>query len=116
MQVVDEVIEGQVDFEGREKAVERPETYVQEIRLGGSEQLSLEMGGKRPTKTVLALSGKARVDGSYRKGDRVTLEVEVLVVGVSQKDKLDKDTGTPVECDETITGVAVDMAVLEDEQ
>jgi hypothetical protein len=115
-----EVIEEQADpGEGETGLPPRPgdepaeevSSYVEEIRVDGTTQVALDFGGKRPMTATLSLSGKATVDGFYRKGDRLRGSFEAVVVGVAGKDKLDKPTGIVVEAAQAHTAKMVDIRI-----
>lgn len=103
-------IPGQQDINGHEP---RPETYVEEIHVQGSTQMPLDFGGKHPMSATVTISGKAVVDGFYRKGDRLRGTVELVVTGVSGKDTIDKPTGIVVDAVQAHTAKIVDL-VLDD--
>jgi hypothetical protein len=85
--------------------------YVEVIRIDGTTQIALDFGGKRPAAATLRLSGKAEVDGFYRKGDRLRGTFEAVITGVAGKDKLDRQTGIVTEAEQSHTAVITDMRV-----
>lgn len=88
----------------------RDETvYVEEIRIDGTTQTALDVGGKRALSATLTVSGKATVDGSLRKGDVLTGTFTAVVRGVASKDKVDKASGVVVEAEEKFTAQLVDL-------
>ena len=90
---------------------ESESAYTEHLRVDGTRQIALDLGGKLATSAVLKLSGKAEVDGFYRKGDRVRFSGEALIVSVTAKDKLDKPTGIVMEAEESYAAVIVDLQV-----
>lgn len=83
--------------------------YVEQIRIDGTHQTALDVGGKRALSAVLTVSGKVTVDGSLRKGDVLTGTFTAVVRGVSSKDKVDKASGVVVEAEEKFTAQLVDL-------
>jgi hypothetical protein len=70
-----------------------------ELEAGG--QLSLEVGGKRPTAATLTLTGgKVQLPkGQFAKGDRIVVRVEATVRGVKLQDQVDSKTRQVVGCE-----------------
>jgi hypothetical protein len=63
------------------------------------QQLSFQVGGKRPTSTGLRLTGgKVDVPGSFMKGSKLVLRVEVRVGEVAFVDEHDPKTGQIIGC------------------
>jgi hypothetical protein len=85
--------------------------YVEQIRVDGTTQVAIDFGGKQAHKATLTLGGAAEVDGFFRKGDRIRGTFEAVIVGVAAKDKIDKQTGIPVEAVQTHTARVVDLVV-----
>jgi hypothetical protein len=83
--------------------------YVEEIRFDGTTQIALDVGGKRAQTCEVTISGKATVDGFLRKGDRLTAEVDLLVVSAGGHDKLDKSTGIVTESVQKHRAVVMDL-------
>lgn len=95
--------------EDPEQAAPAPEDLV--IETGG--QLSMSVGGKRPTTgSVRLVGGKIDVDGDLQKGQRVVLRVEAVVTEIAFRDKKDPKTGNVTGCDRahkaTVTGLALE--------
>jgi hypothetical protein len=107
-------IPGQVDFDGGEVPARDTETvYVEELRIDGTTQIALDLGGKLPQSCEVAFSGKATVDGFLRKGDRIRVEATLLVKGASADDKLDKQTGIVTEAVQKHKAVFTDLRVID---
>lgn len=85
--------------------------YVEQIRVDGTTQVAIDFGGKQAHNAKLTLAGGAEVDGFFRKGDRIRGTFEAVIVGVAAKDKIDKQTGIPVEAVQTHTARIVDLTV-----
>lgn len=85
--------------------------YVEEIRVDGSTQFAIDFGGKMAQTATLALSGKATVDGFYRKGDRIRGSFEAVIVGVSGRDSVDKQTGIVTEATQAHSAKLTDLRV-----
>jgi hypothetical protein len=85
--------------------------YVEQIRVDGTTQLAIDFGGKQAHTAKLTLGGSAEVDGFFRKGDRIRGTFEAVVVGVAAKDKIDKQTGIPMEAVQTHTARITDLLV-----
>jgi hypothetical protein len=87
--------------EGEEPDAEAPPaadpdagTPPAEPELIGSGQLSLSVGGKQPTSSSFRMVGGAMpIEGSFKKGETVTLMVECQVREVAFKDTVD-DSGS----------------------
>jgi hypothetical protein len=97
----------EVDQNGTEP--QEPQAGTELVVDGGS-QLSFEVGGKRPTSGTLKFTGKKiEATGSFKKGQRVTLELEAVVNFVGFKDEHDAQTGQVVACqrrqEARITGI-----------
>ncbi len=95
--------------EDPEQAAPAPDELV--IETGG--QLSMSVGGKRPTTgSVRLVGGKIDVDGDLVKGQRVVLRVEAVVTEIAFRDKKDPKTGNVTGCDRAhkarITGLALE--------
>ena len=68
-----------------------------EPSIEGTAQLSMNVGGMRPTVASMKLrGGSIPVEGEFKKGDRLTLVVEVSVDEIHFVDKKDND-GRPVQ-------------------
>jgi hypothetical protein len=85
--------------------------YVEQIRVDGTTQVAIDFGGKQAQTARLTLSGAVEVDGFFRKGDRIRGSFEAVVVGIAGRDKIDKQTGIPVEAVQTHTARVVDLVV-----
>jgi hypothetical protein len=83
--------------------------YVEEIRIDGTTQTALDLGGKRAASATCTLSGKVTVDGSLRKGDVLMGTFRAVVRGAGSKDKVDKQTGIVTEAAEKFTAELVDL-------
>jgi hypothetical protein len=85
------------DAKGKAPAENLPDGL--ELDAGG--QLSLEVGGKRPTAATLTLTGgKVTLPkGQFAKGDRIALRVEAVVRGVKLQDQVDSKTQQVVGCE-----------------
>ena len=70
-----------------------------DLVIDGSGQLSLAVGGKRPTTSSLTLvGGKIDVEGQFEKGEIVVLQVECVVGEIAFKDLTDSKTNQIVGC------------------
>lgn len=95
------------------KPPEETETiYVSQLRIDGTQNLPVKVGGKTPGSCVVTFSGKAEVDGFLRKGDRLHGTFEALVVSEGAEDKIDKDTGVAVEAIQRHKAIFTDLRVL----
>jgi hypothetical protein len=84
--------------------------YVEEIRIDGTTQIALDVGGKQPQACEITFTGKATVNGYFRKGDRLRIsDGVILVTSEGAKDKLDKQTGIVTECTQVHSGKLVDL-------
>jgi hypothetical protein len=92
-------------------APEATTVYVEEIRIDGTTQVSLDLGGKRATSASCSLSGKVVVDGSLRKGDVLTGTFRAVVRGAAVKDKVDRQTGIVTEAAEKFSADLVDVVI-----
>lgn len=99
-------LQGQQTIDGQEVRVP-----VEEIRVDGTRQLALGVGGKEPTSCKLTLSGSAAVVGRFDKGERITGTFEAVVVAATAKDKLDKQTQIVTECGLVLAAKLVDLEV-----
>lgn len=94
------------------KPPEETETvYIAQLRIDGTQNLPVKVGGKAPGSCVVTLSGKAEVDGFLRKGDRLRGTFEALVVSEGAEDKIDKDTGVAVEAIQRHKAMFTDLRV-----
>jgi len=86
---------GDVDLEGEgDDAVSTHD----EVVIEGDGQLSLTIGGKKPTVSKVVIRGGAvAMEGQLQKGEHVTLELEVVVAEVHVIDKRDSQTREVVE-------------------
>lgn len=76
------------------------EAQSAELVVEGSGQLSLAVGGKKPTGSGLRLTGgKVDVDGQFQKGETIVLRVTAVVGEVAFIDKTDSKTGQVVGCE-----------------
>lgn len=72
---------------------------VEDLQIDGTGQLSMSVGGKRVTSSEVRLQGGAiKLEGQFEKGERIALEVVVVVGEVHFVDKHDAATGQVVEC------------------
>lgn len=92
-----------------------PHPEVDEIRVEGTEQLSIfDVGGKRAnTATMKLTGGKVKlVDGQgFKKGTRVRFTGEAIVDDVGQKDETDPKTGQVVAAQQRHAARIVDLTV-----
>lgn len=92
-----------------------PHPEVDEIRVEGTEQLSIfDVGGKRAnTATMKLTGGKVKlVDGQgFKKGTRVRFTGEAIVDDVGQKDETDPKTGQVVAAQQRHGARIVDLTV-----
>lgn len=92
-----------------------PEPVVDEIRVEGTEQLSIfDVGGKRAnTATMKLTGGKVKlIDGQgFRKGTRVRFTGEAIINEVGQKDEEDPKTGQVVSAEQRHSARIVDLQV-----
>lgn len=92
-----------------------PEPIIDEIRVEGTEQLSIfDVGGKRAnTATMKLTGGKVKlVDGQgFKKGTRVWFTGEAIVDDVGQKDETDPKTGQVVAAQQRHGARIVDLTV-----
>lgn len=78
------------------EAAAKPEEFVVE----GNGQLSLTVGGKRPTGAALRIvGGRIEVNGSFDKGEVVRVELVLRVDEVSFVDDVDPQTKQVVGCE-----------------
>lgn len=86
---------------------------VDQLLLPGMQDLAKvakKTAGKQPQTSKLNVKLPAvSVDGAYLKGERITLEVDVLITGEGSVDELDKVTKTATGCERTQTGVTLDV-------
>ena len=94
-------------YEGRDGEV----VYVEEIRIDGTRQTALDVGGKAPASAAVSFSGKATVDGSLRKGDVIEGTFRAVVRSASVKDVVDSKTGIVTEAAEKFTAQIVDVVI-----
>lgn len=78
--------------------------------VDGNGQLTLSVGGKRPTTSSLRLvGGRVEVEGQFDKGERLVLRIECEVREVAFRNEVDVKTGQVVGCERrqkaSITGV-----------
>lgn len=87
----------------------------QALVLAGSDgQLSLNVGGKRPTTSSLTLTGgKFDVEGQYKKGEIVVVQIEAVVGEVAFIDLTDSKTNQVVGCARRHKARIVGRTVLE---
>lgn len=95
----------------RERVANAPVVDNGSEPVGGSGQLSWNVGGERPSTASLRLvGGRVDIEGEFKKGERIVLRVECEVREVAFKDETDKATGQIVGCERrhkaAITGVA----------
>ena len=95
------------DYEGRDAET----VYVEEIRIDGTTQTALDVGGKVPGSAVVSFSGKATVMGSLRKGDVLTGEFRAVVRSAASKDVVDKKTGIVTEAEEKFSAQIIDIVL-----
>jgi hypothetical protein len=94
-----------------------PEDESQGPSVEASGQLSLNVGGKRPTGASLRLTG-GKVDivtGELRKGQKVTVMIQASVDAVEFVDIKDPKTGTTVGCDRRHKARITSVELLEQE-
>ena len=101
---------GQTDFNGGEVPAET--VYVEELRIDGTTQMALDVGGKAPQTCEVTFTGRAVVDGFLRKGDRIRVKAVLLVKDASVADKLDKQTGIVTEAVQKHKAVCADLRVI----
>ena len=94
-------------YEGRDGEV----VYVEEIRIDGTRQTALDVGGKQPASAGLTLSGRVTVDGSLRKGDVIEGTFRAVVRSAAVMDVVDKKTGIVTEAAEKFTAQIVDVVI-----
>ena len=76
-------------------------------------QLTFNVGGKRPTTTSLRLTGgKLDIPGSYAKGAKLVIRVEVRVGEVAFVDEHDQQTGQVIGCERRHKARILNHAVL----
>lgn len=80
------------------------------LALGG--QLSFDVGGKKATgSTLRVVGGKVELDGQFKKGEAITVRLELTVNRVAFVDKHDPKTGQVVGCERQhharVTGIRV---------
>lgn len=95
--------------DARARATEHPaakapaavEELPEGLALEAGGQLSLEVGGKRPTAATLTLTGgKVTLPkGQFVKGERIVVRVEATVRGVKLQDQVDAKTRQVVGCE-----------------
>lgn len=82
---------------------------------GDTAQLSLSVGGKKPTVSKCSLvGGKLEIEGQVEKGQVIRATVELRVGGVAFEDKIDSGTQEPVGCTRTHKLRVVGFARLKD--
>ena len=65
----------------------------EEVRIPGDGQLSLSVGGEKPTASkILIRGGQIPFDGQMKKGDRVTITMELRCAEVHLIDTIDTST------------------------
>jgi hypothetical protein len=70
------------------------EEAVSELLIEGNKQLSLNVGGAKPTESVFKIQGgKLSVEGQFSKGDIVQLAVTVRIGAVTVADKINSEHG-----------------------
>lgn len=116
-----EQIPGQQDLEGNEVPAPEPAANasaagtLEGVTLEGPRQLSVySTGGKEPKRAKLVLSSagvELEPGTTFEKGDVLQLSLTAVVVGVADKDKLDKATGMVVECKRQLTAQVTDLWV-----
>lgn len=71
--------------------------------------------GKQPGRCVITLKEvKFEIDGGFRAGERFRFAGEALVTFEGKRDKLDKDTKTPVEAVQVHEAVVLDFELVEE--
>lgn len=90
-----------------------PEGAVQDLVIEVGGQLSMQVGGKRPTGSSLRLvGGKIAVEGQFDKGQTIRLALEVQIGEVAFVDERDSKTREVVGCERRhkarIIGVSVE--------
>lgn len=76
-----------------------PEGAEDLIVEGSDGQLSLAVGGRKPTTSSLTLvGGKIDVEGQFKKGEIVVVQVECVVGEIAFKDLTDSKTNQVVGC------------------
>jgi hypothetical protein len=84
------------------------------LTIQSFQQLSLAVGGKKPTTAALTLTGgKVDVEGSIDKGRAIVLRVEAVVQQVAFRDEIDKATGQTVGCARNHKARIVGVKLLE---
>lgn len=94
---------------------ESTEVAPEEIIVAGTCKLGeLKVGGKKPASAVLKLKlGTLKVEGAYRKGEKLTVTVDAVVVGEGAVDVLDPKTKQVTESVQEHRAVALDVKVKE---
>lgn len=92
---------------------ESESAYTEHLRIDGTTQIALDLGGKRATSTVLKLRGRSiEVDGSLRNGDRIKATIEIVVRDARTSHKVDKPTGIVVEAVDKFEADIADLKVI----
>jgi hypothetical protein len=94
-------------YEGRDGEI----VYVEEIRVDGTHQTALDVGGRTAQSAALSLSGKATVIGSFRKGDVIEGRFKAVVRSAASTDKVDKKTGIVTDAADKFTAQIVDFEI-----
>lgn len=69
-------------------------------KVTGSDQLSFNVGGKRPSGSSLRIvGGRVEVEGQYEKGQKLRVEMLVEVRSIEFRDEVDEKTGQVVGCE-----------------
>jgi hypothetical protein len=95
---------------------ESPGPVPDELMVSGRTTERKRWSGKAPTATVLKLKAapmKVR-EGGYRKGERLTLTCQAVVISEGVKDKLDKETMAAVEAVQEHTAVVLDIELADE--
>jgi hypothetical protein len=90
---------------------EEPAAVPDALTISGPVDEKRHWNGKAPTETVLRLKAAPMHvrEGGFRKGERLSFRGEAVVVSEGVKDKLDKETMSPVEAVQEHTAVILDI-------
>lgn len=90
--------------------------YVEQLRVDGSVQLAVDVGGKHADEGTLKLSCPAiETDGFFQKGDIIRGEFVAVVREVQSKDKVDKQSRVVISCAQKHGAEVVDLKVTSTE-
>lgn len=98
--------DAEVTGQGDEGAGEEPGS----LYLEGSGQLTLDVGGTKPTSSSLRIvGGKVEVGGSYKKGELIEATVLLRVDEIAFRDTRDSQTGNVVSTDRAHKATIVEL-------